>query len=77
MGERADCIVIGGGITGVSIAYHLTRFDVADVVLLEKDYLDTISSAAYMDSKATFRRRDSVGTAICCLPPWDGSWPSW
>jgi glycine/D-amino acid oxidase-like deaminating enzyme len=39
MDERAECVIIGGGIVGASIAYHLTRFGCRDVVLLEKDYL--------------------------------------
>ena len=39
MSERADCVIIGGGVIGASIAYHLTRLGCHDVVLLEKDYL--------------------------------------
>lgn len=39
MRERADCVVVGGGITGSSIAYHLTRAGCTRVVLLEKDHL--------------------------------------
>ncbi len=39
MSEKADCVIIGGGITGASIAYHLTKMGCTDVVLLEKDYL--------------------------------------
>lgn len=39
MGEKADWVIIGGGITGASIAYHLTKTGCTDVVLLEKDYL--------------------------------------
>jgi sarcosine oxidase subunit beta len=39
MSEGADCIIIGGGITGASIAYHLTKKSRLDVILLEKDYL--------------------------------------
>jgi sarcosine oxidase subunit beta len=39
MSNGADCVIIGGGIIGVSIAYHLTRLDYSDVVLLEKDHL--------------------------------------
>jgi sarcosine oxidase subunit beta len=39
MKQRADCVVIGGGITGTSIAYHLTRAGRTGVVLLEKDHL--------------------------------------
>ena len=37
--ERSDCVIVGGGIIGCSIAYHLTRLGVRDVVLLEKDFL--------------------------------------
>ncbi len=39
MAERVDCVVIGGGITGASIAYHLTRAGCTNVILLEKDHL--------------------------------------
>ena len=34
--ETADCIIIGGGVIGASIAYHLARQGVGRVVLLEK-----------------------------------------
>jgi heterotetrameric sarcosine oxidase gamma subunit len=37
--ERARVVVIGGGVIGTSIAYHLTRAGVPDVVLLERDRL--------------------------------------
>ena len=36
---RADVIIIGGGIIGCSIAYHLTRIGITDVVLLERKQL--------------------------------------
>ncbi|MBI2469554.1 MAG: FAD-binding oxidoreductase [Candidatus Rokubacteria bacterium] len=36
MAETADAVVIGGGINGVNIAFHLARRDVKKVVLLEK-----------------------------------------
>lgn len=40
MSERSsECVIIGGGITGASIAYHLTKLGCRDVVLLEKDHL--------------------------------------
>src|SRR5256885_14625906 len=39
MAERAAVVVIGGGITGVSVAYHLARGGVRDVTLLEKGEL--------------------------------------
>ena len=32
-------VVIGGGVTGVSCAYHIAKFGWKDVVLLERDQL--------------------------------------
>jgi 4-methylaminobutanoate oxidase (formaldehyde-forming) len=34
--EAAECVVIGGGVGGASIAYHLTRLGRRDVVVLEQ-----------------------------------------
>ena len=34
--ERASAVVIGGGVTGASVAYHLARLGWNDVVLLER-----------------------------------------
>src|SRR5712692_3497690 len=42
--ERAQAVVIGGGITGTSVAYHLARAGWSDVVLLEKDELTSGST---------------------------------
>ena len=36
---RADVVIIGGGIVGCSIAYHLTKLDITDVLLLERRQL--------------------------------------
>jgi glycine/D-amino acid oxidase-like deaminating enzyme len=40
----ARCVVIGGGVGGASIAYHLTRLGWKDVVLLERDQLTSGST---------------------------------
>jgi Glycine/D-amino acid oxidases (deaminating) len=32
-------VIIGGGVIGCSVAYHLTKFGCKDVVLLERDQL--------------------------------------
>jgi glycine cleavage system aminomethyltransferase T/glycine/D-amino acid oxidase-like deaminating enzyme len=37
--DRADVVIIGGGIIGCSIAYHLTKIGITDVVLLERKQL--------------------------------------
>lgn len=37
--DRVDVVIIGGGIIGCSIAYHLTRLGISDVLLLERKQL--------------------------------------
>jgi glycine/D-amino acid oxidase-like deaminating enzyme len=39
--DRARVIIIGGGIVGTSVAYHLTRMGWTDVVLLEQGQLSS------------------------------------
>lgn len=39
MKNKADVVIIGGGVVGCSIAYNLAREGITDVVLLEKSYL--------------------------------------
>lgn len=36
---RADVVIVGGGIVGCSIAYHLTKLGITDVTLLERRQL--------------------------------------
>src|SRR5574338_942106 len=36
---HAEIVIVGGGIAGVSTAYHLTKLGIADVVLLEQGRL--------------------------------------
>src|ERR1700692_2255413 len=35
--ERARVVILGGGVIGASIAYHLAKRNVKEVVLLERD----------------------------------------
>jgi 4-methylaminobutanoate oxidase (formaldehyde-forming) len=37
--ERARVVIVGGGIAGSSVAYHLTKLGVADVIVLERTRL--------------------------------------
>jgi sarcosine oxidase, subunit beta len=39
MKDRAEVVVIGAGIMGLSIAYHLARLGVRDVTVVDKSYL--------------------------------------
>jgi len=44
MKNKAEIVIIGGGIQGLSLAYHLTRRGVSDVCLLEMNTLGSGSS---------------------------------
>jgi 4-methylaminobutanoate oxidase (formaldehyde-forming) len=52
LGERAQAVVIGGGVGGTSIAYHLTELGWRDVVLLDR---------AELTSGSTFHSAGLVG----------------
>ncbi|KMO78442.1 GcvT family protein [Mycolicibacterium chlorophenolicum] len=39
--SRAHAVIIGGGVIGTSVAYHLTRLGITDVVLLEQGQLSS------------------------------------
>lgn len=43
--ERAEVVIVGGGILGASIAYHLGARGVRDVIVLERDELGSGSTA--------------------------------
>lgn len=45
MNTHANVVVIGGGVMGTSIAYHLARAGVRDVVLVERDELASGSTS--------------------------------
>ncbi len=37
MRNSAECVIIGGGIIGASIAFHLAKMDMKNIVILEKE----------------------------------------
>jgi glycine/D-amino acid oxidase-like deaminating enzyme len=57
MTQTADVVIIGGGVTGCSIAYHLVMRGVRDVVVLEKTFL---ASGATGKSSACIRQHYST-----------------
>jgi sarcosine oxidase subunit beta len=44
MRRTADVVIVGGGIIGASIAYHLTKKGVRDIIVLERDRLGSGST---------------------------------
>jgi sarcosine oxidase subunit beta len=61
-------VIVGGGITGASIAYHLTKLGCRDVILLEKDHLASKATgvcpggirAQWQDEAACLYAREAV-----------------
>src|ERR1700704_6145346 len=39
--DRAHVVIVGGGVIGTSVAYHLTKLGLTDVVLLEQGQLSS------------------------------------
>ena len=39
MSERAEIVIIGGGIMGLAIAYNLAKLGVTDIVVVDRNYL--------------------------------------
>src|SRR5207237_9756637 len=44
MRRNADVVIVGGGIIGASIAYHLTKKGVRDILVVERDRLGSGST---------------------------------
>lgn len=61
MRKTAGAVVIGGGVVGTSILYHLTKMGLRDAVLLEKGELSSGSSG---DSAAIVRQHYSNEVSI-------------
>lgn len=59
---RAQVVIVGGGVIGCSIAYHLTKLGVSDVLLIEKDALTagTTWHAAGLITSAGFHDETSL-----------------
>ena len=62
--ERARVVVIGGGIIGTSVAYHLAHLGVRDVVLLERDRLTSGTTWHAAGLMATFGSTSETSTEL-------------
>ncbi len=56
--ERARCVIIGGGVGGTSIAYHLARLGWSDVLLLDRS--DLTSGSTFHSAGLVGQLRGSV-----------------
>lgn len=61
MRNKASVVIIGGGINGVSVAYHLAKFGAKDIIVLEKDFL-----AAGSTGRCGAGIREQWGTEMNC-----------
>src|SRR5215475_13953819 len=62
--DRARVVVIGGGIIGTSVAYHLAHLGVTDVVLVERDRLTSGTTWHAAGLMATFGSTSQTSTEL-------------
>lgn len=59
MVKTAEVVIIGGGVVGCSIAYHLAKLGCTDVIVLEKESIGSNST-----SKCTGGIRQQFSTKV-------------
>ena len=62
--ERARVVIVGGGVIGCSIAYHLAHLGWTDVLLVERDRLTSGTTWHAAGLVTTFGSRSHTSTAI-------------
>ena len=62
--ERARVVIVGGGVIGCSIAYHLAHLGWTDVLLVERDRLTSGTTWHAAGLVTTFGSRSPTSTAI-------------
>ncbi len=62
--DRAQAIVIGGGVIGTSVAYHLAHMGMKDVLLLERDRLTSGTTWHAAGLMATFGSTSQTSTEL-------------
>ena len=72
MEKTADIVIVGGGIIGTSIAYHLARKKAGSVVLLEKGMLGEGSTAKCAGGiRAQFSTEINIRFSLESFKTWD------
>ena len=70
--ERAEVVIVGGGVLGASIAYHLAQKGVRDVVVLERDRLGSGSTSRNAGGvRLQFSTEINVRLSQRSLPHWE------
>ncbi len=70
--ERAEVVIVGGGVHGASIAYHLATKGVRDVVVLERDRLGAGSTSRNAGGvRLQFSTEVNVRLSQRSLPRWE------
>ena len=62
--DRAQAVVVGGGIIGTSVAYHLAQLGMKDVLLLERDRLTSGTTWHAAGLMATFGSTSQTSTEL-------------
>ena len=70
--ERADVVIVGGGVHGASVAYHLAAKGVRDIVVLERDRLGSGSTTRNAGGvRLQFSTEINVRLSQRSLPRWE------
>ncbi len=70
--ERAEVVIVGGGVLGASIAWHLATKGVRDVVVLERDRLGSGSTSRNAGGvRLQFSSEINVRLSQRSLPRWE------
>ncbi|MFC1495409.1 FAD-dependent oxidoreductase, partial [Thermodesulfobacteriota bacterium] len=62
--EHARVVIVGGGIIGCSVAYHLAKMGCKDVVLLERDQLTSGTTWHAAGLMVTFGSTSETSTEL-------------
>ncbi|TMC58680.1 MAG: FAD-binding oxidoreductase, partial [Chloroflexi bacterium] len=70
--ERTEVVIVGGGVLGASIAYHLAAKGMRDVVVLERDRLGSGSTSRNAGGvRLQFSTEINVRLSQRSLPHWE------